>query len=231
MAPARILVVEDEPQIMRSLTAILRSGGYEVTAAYTAAAALENAARRPPDAVLLDLLLPDGDGGEVCRRLREWCRAPILVVSAVDEEAAKIDALDAGADDYITKPYAAGELLARLRAVIRRASAPPGEPPVVRFGDVELDLARRVVRRHGTTIPMSAHEYGLLAALAARPGRVFTHQALLREVWGPGYERETHYLRVYMLRLRKKLEEEPNRPRFLLTQTGIGYRLEAGIAD
>jgi two-component system, OmpR family, KDP operon response regulator KdpE len=195
MTPARILVVEDEPQIMRSLTAILRSGGYEVTAAYTAAAAVESAARRPPDAVLLDLLLPDGDGGEVCRRLREWCRAPILVVSAVDEEAAKIDALDAGADD------------------------------------VELDLARRVVRRHGTTIPMSAHEYGLLAALAARPGRVFTHQALLREVWGPGYERETHYLRVYMLRLRKKLEEEPNRPRFLLTQTGIGYRLEAGIAD
>jgi two-component system, OmpR family, KDP operon response regulator KdpE len=226
MAAARVLVVEDEAQILRSLTVILRSAGYEVTAATTAREALERAVLRPPDAVLLDLRLPDGDGETVCRSLREWCRAPIVVVSAVGDEGAKIDALDAGADDYVTKPYAAGELLARLRAVMRRAAAAPGEQPLVRFGDVELDLGRRVVRRLGRVVPMPAHEYGLLATLAGHPGRVFTHRALLRAVWGPGYERETQYLRVYMLRLRKKLEPDPSRPRHLITETGIGYRLE-----
>jgi two-component system KDP operon response regulator KdpE len=230
-AAGRVLVVEDEPQIARSLRAILRSAGYDVTEASTAAAALESAALRPPDAVLLDLLLPDGNGLDVCRRLREWSQVPVLVVSAVGDEGEKIDALDAGADDYVTKPFNAGELLARLRAAMRRSAAPAGASPAVRFGDVEIDLARRRVQRAGEAVSLSAHEYGLLAELARHPGRVFTHEALLRAVWGPGYARETHYLRVYMLRLRKKLEADPSRPRHLITETGVGYRLEAEQAS
>ena len=225
MSAERVLVVDDEPQVLRGITAALRAAGYEVTGAETAAGALEAAALRPPDAVVLDLRLPDGSGVEVCRRLREWSQAPVVVVSAVDEEDEKIAALDAGADDYVTKPYAVGELLARLRAALRRAAAPAGEPPAVRFGDVEVDLARREVVRGGEPVHLTPHEYRLLAELARHPGRVLTHRSLLGTVWGPEYGTETHYLRVYMANLRRKLEEDPARPRHLVTETGVGYRL------
>ena len=225
MSAERVLVVDDEPQVLRGITAALRAAGYEVSGAETAAGALEAAALRPPDAVVLDLRLPDGSGVEVCRRLREWSQAPVVVVSAVDEEDEKIAALDAGADDYITKPYAVGELLARLRAALRRAAAPPGEPPAVRFGDVEVDLARREVARGGEPVHLTPHEYRLLAELARHPGRVLTHRSLLGAVWGPEYGTETHYLRVYMANLRRKLERDPARPRHLVTETGVGYRL------
>jgi two-component system KDP operon response regulator KdpE len=227
---ARILVVDDEPQVLRGLSAALSAAGYEPQTAATAAAAIDAAALRPPDAVVLDLRLPDGSGVEVCRRLREWTQVPIVVVSAVDEETEKIAALDAGADDYVTKPYAVGELLARLRAALRRAAAPAGEPPAVRFGDVEVDLARREVRRGGEVVHLTPHEYGLLAELSRHPGRVLTHRALLGAVWGPGYAGETHYLRVYMANLRRKLEDDPARPRHLITETGVGYRLRPEVS-
>jgi two-component system KDP operon response regulator KdpE len=227
MSAERVLVVDDEPQVLRGITAALRAAGYQVSGAETAAGALEAAALRPPDAVVLDLRLPDGSGVDVCRRLREWSQAPVVVVSAVDEEDEKIAALDAGADDYVTKPYAVGELLARLRAALRRAAAPVGEPPAVRFGDVEVDLARREVARAGERVHLTPHEYRLLAELARHPGRVLTHPALLSAVWGPEYGSETHYLRVYMANLRRKLEEDPARPRHLITETGVGYRLRA----
>jgi two-component system, OmpR family, KDP operon response regulator KdpE len=222
---ARILVVEDEPRILRAIGALLRAAGYEAEGAASVEEAVRAAAVRPPDAVLLDLLLPDGSGLDVCRRLREWTHVPILVLSAVDDEREKIAALDAGADDYVTKPYAPGELLARLRAAMRRAAAPPGEGAVLGFGDVEVDLGLREVRRAGVPVPMTAHEYGLLAELARRPDRVLTHRALLEAVWGPASADQTHYLRVYMRRLRAKLEADPARPRHLVTETGVGYRL------
>ena len=224
-APARILVVDDEPQVLRGLTAALSAAGYEVSGAATAAQALEAAALNPPDAVVLDLLLPDGTGEEVSRRLREWTQVPIVVVSAVDEEAQKIAALDAGADDYVTKPYAVGELLARVRAAMRRAAAPAGEAPTVTFGRVSVDMAMREVRVDGRPVHLTPHEYGLLAELARNPGRVITHRALLSAVWGPRYADETHYLRVYMGNLRRKLEDDPSRPAHLVTETGVGYRL------
>ncbi len=225
MGAARILVVDDEPQVLRGLSAALSAAGYEPATAATVAEAIDAAALRPPDAVVLDLRLPDGSGVDVCRRLREWTQVPIVVVSAVDEETEKVAALDAGADDYVTKPYAVGELLARLRAALRRGAAPAGESPAVRFGDVEVDLALREVRRGGEAVHLTPHEYGLLAELSRHPGRVLTHRALLGAVWGPGYADETHYLRVYMANLRRKLEADPARPRHLITETGVGYRL------
>jgi two-component system KDP operon response regulator KdpE len=226
-AAARVLVVDDEPQVLRSLSAALGAAGYAVATAATAAAAIGAAALNPPDAVVLDLLLPDGTGVDVCRRLREWTQVPIIIVSAVDEETEKIAALDAGADDYITKPYAVGELLARVRAAMRRGAAPAGDAPAVAFGDVSVDLALREVRRAGEVVHLTPHEYGLLAELARHPGRVITHRALLSAVWGPGYSDETHYLRVYMGNLRRKLEDDPSRPAYLVTETGVGYRLRA----
>ena len=170
MSAERVLVVDDEPQVLRGLTAALRAAGYEVTGAETAAEALEAAALRPPDAVVLDLRLPDGSGVEVCRRLREWSQAPVVVVSAVDEEDEKIAALDAGADDYVTKPYAVGELLARLRAALRRAAAPAGEPPTVRFGDVEVDLARREVAAGASRCTSPPTSTGCWPSWPATPG-------------------------------------------------------------
>ncbi len=226
--PARILVVEDEPPVLRGLLAALSAAGYEAEGAATAAAAVDAAALRPPDAVILDLLLPDGTGTEVARRLREWTQIPIVIVSAVDQEREKIAALDAGADDYVTKPYSVGELLARVRAALRRGAAPPGEEPVVAFGDVRVDLALREVRRGGELVHLTPHEYGLLAELCRHPGRVLTHRTLLLGVWGEGYAHETHYLRVYMGNLRRKLEEDPSRPVHLVTETGVGYRLRTG---
>ena len=222
---ARVLIVDDEPQIVRGLSASLRAAGYEVTSAGTAADALQAAALRPPDAVILDLALPDGSGVEVCRGLREWTDVPVIVVSALDAEGDKIAALDAGADDYVTKPYAVGELLARLRAALRRGATVAGTTPAVVFGEVEVDLALRQVTRAGELIHLTPREYELLAQLARHAGRVLTHSMLLRTLWGPTFVGETHYLRVQMASLRQKLEPEPARPVYLLTETGVGYRL------
>jgi two-component system, OmpR family, KDP operon response regulator KdpE len=223
--PGRVLVVDDERQILRALSALLGAAGYSVNTAATGAEALQSAALSPPDAVVLDLRLPDLDGVEVCRRLREWSQVPVVVVSVVDDEARKVGALDAGADDYVTKPYSTAELLARLRAAMRRAAAPVGEEPQVSFGDVVVDLGRREVRRGGELLHLTRREYGLLAELARHPGRLLTRSMLLRAVWGPGAEEESHYLHVHMSTLRRKLERDPARPRHLITEVGVGYRL------
>ena len=227
MTAARILVVDDEPQIVRGLSATLKAAGYEVASAGTASEALSSAALRPPDALILDLALPDGSGVDVCRSLREWTEMPVIVVSSLDTEADKIAALDAGADDYVTKPYGVGELLARLRAALRRATTPPGSSPVTRFGDVTVDLGLREVTRGQDHVHLTPREYELLSELARHPGRVLTHTLLLRRIWGPTFVGQTHYLRVQMASLRQKLEPEPARPRYLITETGGGYRLRA----
>lgn len=221
---ARVLVVDDEAQIVRGLSAALRAAGYEVASADTAADAIRACAMRPPDAAILDLVLPDGSGVDVCRAVREWTDLPIIVVSALDTEDDKIAALDAGADDYVTKPYAVGELLARVRAALRRATTRDASP-VVAFGDVEVDLALREVRRAGELVHLTPLEYDLLAQLASHAGRVLTHATLLTAIWGPQCAKETHYLRVHMASLRQKLEAEVGRPRYLITETGVGYRL------
>jgi two-component system KDP operon response regulator KdpE len=223
--PPRVLDVDDEPQIVRGLSATLTAAGYDVASAATAAAAISAAALRPPDAIILDLVLPDGSGVEVCRSLRQWTEIPVIVVSSLDAEADKVAALDAGADDYVTKPYGVGELLARLRAALRRATAPPGGSPVVRFGDVVVDLGLREVKRADEPVHLTPREYELLAELVRHVGRVLTHAALLRRIWGPTFVGQTHYLRVQMASLRQKLEPEPARPRYLITETGVGYRL------
>jgi two-component system, OmpR family, KDP operon response regulator KdpE len=221
----RVLVVDDEPLIRRALGASLGAAGYHVMTAADGASALETAALRQPAAVVLDLRLPDIEGVEVCRRLRQWSQVPVIVVSAVDSETEKIAALDAGADDYVTKPYAAGELLARLRASLRRASESSDSDGTVRFGAVVVDLARGQVSRGGELVHLTRTEYDLLAEFARHPGKVLTHAMLLRSVWGLAYQGEAHYVRVYMARLRRKLEDDPSRPRHLLTQSGVGYRL------
>jgi two-component system, OmpR family, KDP operon response regulator KdpE len=221
--PGRILVVDDEPQILRALQTNLRGAGYEVFTATTAAAALAEAAARQPDAVILDLVLPDGNGTDVCRELRTWTSVPVIVLSAVGDEGEKVAALDAGADDYVTKPFGIDELLARLRAALRR-SAPDGEP-VLEIGDLTVDLEKRSVTVAGARVQLTPHEFDLLALLARNPGKLLTHTAILREVWGPQYGRESHYLHVYVSQLRRKIEPDPMRPRYLLTEPGAGYRL------
>jgi two-component system KDP operon response regulator KdpE len=222
----RILVVDDEPQFVRALAANLRGAGYDVETAATAGAALSAAGLAPPDAVVLDLRLPDGSGRDVCRELRTWSDAPIIVVSAVDDEAEKIAALDEGADDYVTKPFAIGELLARLRAALRRAG-PVGEP-VLEVGPIRVDLERHAVEVDGRPVHLTPNEYRLLCVLAQSPGKLLTHRMLLRDVWGPRYGDESNYLHVYVSQLRRKLEPDPARPRYLLTETGAGYRLVDG---
>jgi len=225
MSGARVLVVDDEPQILRALETTLRGAGYEVDTAADAETALARAAARPPEAVILDLVLPDRSGIEVCRELRSWLHAPVLVLSAVGEERDKVEALDAGADDYVTKPFGIDELLARLRAALRRASS-PGEP-VVEIGELTIDLDKKAVRRNGETVSLTPHEFALLRYLAQNEGRLLTHRAILREVWGPSYQTESHYLHVYVSQLRRKIEPDPTRPRYLLTEAGAGYRLVA----
>jgi two-component system KDP operon response regulator KdpE len=220
-----VLVVDDEPQFLRALQTNLRGAGYEVSTAATAEDALSAAALKPPEAVILDLLLPDGRGTDVCRELRCWTDAPIIVVSAVGEEAEKIAALDAGADDYVTKPFAIGELLARLRAVLRRAG-PPSEP-LLELGDLAVDLEKRTVTVGGEPVHLTPHEFDLLRVLATNEGKLLTHKSLLREVWGPAYQLESSYLHVYVSQLRRKLELDPARPRLILTEPGVGYRLVA----
>jgi two-component system KDP operon response regulator KdpE len=218
-----ILVVDDEPQFLRALETNLRGAGYEVETATTAHEALTAAGLRPPDAVILDLLLPDGTGTEVCRELRAWSEAPIVLVSAVGDEAEKIAALDAGADDYVTKPFAMGELLARLRAALRRAG-PPGDP-VLEAGPIRVDLDKQSVTVDGRAVHLTPHEYRILRLLALNPGKLLTHRAILQEVWGPAYGAESNYLHVYVSQLRRKLEPDPSRPQYIVTEPGAGYRL------
>ena len=221
---SRVLVVDDEPQIVRGLKVILRDACYEVETAETKAGALAALASRPPDAMVLDLVLPDGSGVEVCREVRKWSQLPILVLSAVGDEREKVNSLDAGADDYVTKPFGTDELLARLRAVMRRGGD-DGAEPTVSIGELEIDLAGRTVRRGGEEVHLTPIEFDLLRALAVHRGKLVTQRQLLHEVWGPGYEDETHYLRVHFAHIRSKLEPEPSRPRYLITEPGIGYRL------
>jgi two-component system, OmpR family, KDP operon response regulator KdpE len=219
----RVLVVDDEPQILRALRATLRGAGYTVDSAATAEEALTAAAAHPPEAVILDLVLPDGSGTDICRELRTWTAAPVIILSAVGEEKEKIAALDAGADDYVTKPFSVDELLARLRAVLRRSGTP--SEPVVEVGELRIDIAERTVTVAGKRVKLSPHEFDLLRVLAQNQGKLLTHKMLLREVWGPAYQVEAHYLHVYVSHLRRKLEQDPSSPRYLLTETGAGYRL------
>jgi two-component system KDP operon response regulator KdpE len=221
----RVLVVDDEPQILRALQLKLEGAGYEVETAATARDALMKASLRPPQALILDLLLPDGRGSDVCREIRGWSELPILLLSAVADEREKIAALDAGADDYVTKPFSGDELLARLRAALRRV-APAGESTVT-VGDLTVDLARRRVTVGGEPVALTPTEYDLLRLLARNAGRLLTHPTILREVWGPAYGEESNYLHVYVSQLRRKLEPDPTRPRYVLTQPGVGYRLVA----
>jgi two-component system KDP operon response regulator KdpE len=219
----RVLVVDDEPQFLRALQTNLRGAGYEVATAATAAEALSSAGLQPPEAIILDLRLPDGSGTDVCRELRLWTQAPIIVVSAVGDEAEKITALDAGADDYVTKPFAIGELLARLRAALRRAG--PSTEPVLAVADLVLDLEKRTVTMAGEPVHLTPHEFDLLRLLAVNEGKLLTHKTILREVWGPAYQRESSYIHVFVSQLRRKLEPDPARPRYILTEPGAGYRL------
>jgi len=227
--PPLVLAVEDEPQLMRFLRATLPAHGYRIVEATTGAQALVEASTRGPDLVLLDLGLPDLDGIEVTRRIREWSTVPILVVSARGQEHDKVEALDAGADDYLTKPFGTAELLARMRVALRHAARVAGgaADAVFEAGDLRVELGTRLVYRRGEEVRLTRTEYRLLVALVQHAGKVMTHRQLLREVWGPGSANETHYLRVYMAQLRHKLEDDPARPRHLLTETGVGYRLRA----
>ena len=219
----RILVVDDEPQILRALQTALRGAGYDVETAASAAEALSKAAAHPPDGFILDLILPDGSGIDVCRELRSWTQAPIVVLSAVGEETDKVAALDAGADDYVTKPFGIDELLARVRAVLRRIG--PGLERVVELGDLEIDLEKKLVRVRGRRIRLTPTEFALLGVLARNSGKLMTHTAILHEIWGPNLGSESHYLHVYVSQLRRKIELDPARPRYLLTEAGAGYRL------
>ena len=223
MRATRVLVVDDEPQILRALQMKLRGAGYAVETAATAQEALTRAAMRPPEAVILDLVLPDGNGTDVCRELRAWTAVPILVLSAVGEEREKIAALDAGADDYVTKPFSGDELLARLRAALRRTVS--SGRPVLEVGELAIDLEKRTVTMAGASVSLTPIEYALLRLLARNEGKLLTHPAILREVWGPAYGEESNYLHVYVSQLRRKIEPDPARPRYLLTQPGVGYRL------
>jgi two-component system KDP operon response regulator KdpE len=226
-AAALLLIIEDDPAILRFLRAGLGSQGYRQVESVTAADGLAQAATRAPDLVLLDLGLPDLDGLEVVRRLREWSAVPVIVLSARGQEQDKILALDAGADDYVTKPFAMGELLARVRVALRhRDSTLAGEEPgTVQIDDLVIDLARRRVSVGGHDVKLTPIEFRLLAMLARHVGRVLTHAQLLREVWGPGYTEQHHYVRVYMAQLRHKIERDPSLPHWLLTEPGVGYRL------
>jgi two-component system KDP operon response regulator KdpE len=222
---ARVLVVDDEPAIRRFLRASLSAHGYEVFEADRAEVVLSSVLAHRPDLVLLDLGLPDLDGVEVTRLLREWTSLPIIIVSVRGQEADKIAALDAGADDYLTKPFGVGELLARMRVALRRASLPSSEPLFV-TGELVVDLAARKVRVAGSVVQLTPTEYDLLRVLVTHAGKVLTHNQLLRQVWGPGYEREAHLLRVNISNLRRKIEPEADRPRYIRTEPGVGYRLE-----
>jgi two-component system KDP operon response regulator KdpE len=223
MSGERVLVVDDEPQFRRALVTSLRGAGYDVESASSAEEALTSAGLRAPDVIILDLVLPDGRGTDVARELRGWSEAPIILVSAVGDEAEKIGALDVGADDYVTKPFAIGELLARMRAVLRRVN--PTSEPLIEIGELELDLEKRLVRVRGEAVHLTPREFDLLRLLAMNEGKLMTQNSILREVWGPAYQRESSYLHVYVSQLRRKIESDPARPRYILTESGVGYRL------
>jgi two-component system KDP operon response regulator KdpE len=228
-APA-ILVVEDEPEIRRFLRTSLSAEGYRVVEAENGERGAIEAGTHKPDLAIVDLGLPDIDGVEVIRRIRAWSPMPILVLSARAREQAKVEALDAGADDYVTKPFGVGELLARVRVALRHAARAPSGEEKLALGRLGIDLARRQVTRDGKEVHLTPNEYRMLACLAQHLGMVVTHRQLLREVWGPSHVEHTHYLRIFMKQLRDKLEDDPIRPRHLLTETGVGYRLVAGDA-
>jgi two-component system KDP operon response regulator KdpE len=223
---SRILVVDDEPEICRTLGINLRIRGYDVDLAADGEAALDLAARHHPDAVVLDLGLPGIDGVDVIAGLRGWSRVPIVVLSARDGEPDKVAALDAGADDYVTKPFGMDELLARLRAALRRAT-PAEEDAVIETPDFTIDLATKRVTRGEEEIRLTPTEWNLVELLVRNPGKLVSYRQLLREVWGPGYEKETHYLRVFMAHVRRKLEPEPSQPRYFHTEAGMGYRFHS----
>lgn len=223
-AKSTILVIDDETQIRRLLRISLEAAGYSVREADTGQSGLAEIAIHPPDAIILDLGLPDMSGVEVVRQLREWSRLPVLVVTVRAAESDKVEALDAGADDYVTKPFGASEVTARLRAILRRIQT-DDQPALVKFGGLEVDLAARLVRRAGVEVKLTGKEYGLLRLLVVHRGKVLTHRQILRELWGPKAEANSHYLRVHMTHLRQKLEADPHQPRHLRTESGIGYRL------
>ena len=223
MNDTHVLVVDDEPQFLRALTTSLRAAGYDVETATSAGDALTKVGLAPPDAVILDLVLPDRRGTEVTREVRTWSDVPIIVVSAVGEEAEKIAALDAGADDYVTKPFAIGELLARLRAALRRSGGTAST--VIEIGSVRVDLEKHDVSVDGRRVHLTPREYELMRLFAQNEGKLLTHRTILREVWGPAYQSESSYLHVHISQLRRKIEPDPTRPRYLLNEPGAGYRL------
>ena len=219
-----VLVVDDEPQIVRALKTSLEASDYGVISAGMGEEALALAAAQEPDLIVLDLGLPDLDGAEVIRRLRTWTETPVIVLSVRDGQDDKIDALDAGADDYVTKPFDVEELLARMRATLRRTSNDQTTAPILRTGDLEIDLARHLVRRGNELVHLTPTEYALVEAMATNPGKLLTHQWLLRKVWGQGYATESHYLHVYVRQLRQKLGDDSTMPRLIITEPGVGYR-------
>jgi two-component system, OmpR family, KDP operon response regulator KdpE len=222
-----VLIVDDEPQMRKFVRITLAANGYGVIEASTAAEGIQQAAAHTPDLMLLDLGLPDADGSEVTRRIREWSTMPIIVISARGKEESKVLALDDGADDYVTKPFGAGELMARVRVALRHAARVAGTPEaVVQIGDaIRVDLVRRVVEVRGQEVHLTPIEYKLLTLLVKHAGMVLTHRQLLEQVWGPGHAHQMQYLRVYMTQLRHKLEQEPARPKYFVTEPGVGYRL------
>jgi two-component system KDP operon response regulator KdpE len=224
-ASPTVVVIEDEPQIRRFVRTALEAESCHVVEAATGERGLVEAGTRKPDLVILDLGLPDRDGVDVVRDLRNWSAVPVLILSARVNEPDKVAALDAGADDYLTKPFGVAELMARARALLRRTRLTGNEGPLITFGEITVDLARRQVTRDGIVVHLTPIEYRLLSLLIANAGRVITHRQLLREVWGPSHAEDTHYLRVYMTGLRRKLEKDPARPRHIRTESGVGYRL------
>jgi two-component system KDP operon response regulator KdpE len=227
-APISVLAIEDEPQMRRLLTIALESSGYRVETADSGQEGLALVARHRHDIILLDLGLPDVSGLLVLKQLREWTQTPVIILTVQDNESDKIEALDSGADDYVTKPFNTGELLARLRAALRRSNLGQSQEPVFRLGDVEVDLSRRRVTHKGEVVKLTAIEYSLLRLFVQHAGKVLTHRQILREVWGASHEEHTQYLRVYMTRLREKLEPDPEAPPLFFTEPGVGYRLTEG---
>lgn len=226
MNSAEILVIDDEAQIRKLLEITLSSNGYKVNEAATAKDGIITAANHPPDLIILDIGLPDESGHSVLKKLREWYNKPVIILSVQDDEESIVQALDAGANDYLIKPFRTGELLARIRSALR-ASSVEGDIPVLNYGDLKIDLAARQVSKGGETIKLTATEYTLLATLVQNEGKVLTHQYLLRQVWGPGYINQSQYLRVFIAQLRKKIEDDANRPEWIMTESGVGYRFTA----
>jgi len=221
------LVIDDEPQIQRLLATVLEANRYRVTTANSGREGLSTISKQRHDLIILDLGLPDITGLAVLKQIREWTQAPVVILTVQDSEAEKIEALDCGADDYVTKPFSSGELLARLRAAVRRADRGKADEPLLRFGNITVNLAARLVTRENLAVKLTSTEYALLRLFVQHAGNVLTHKQVLREVWGPEHEQKTQYLRVYVQRLRDKLEPNPNSPVYFLTESGIGYRFSA----